>query len=161
MQLSTNRVNFTNNSVAQFNYVTFLSQFRSRRKGLQDIGNIVRLHNDDFALLKAEVSPKYKLLQTSKCVKNDRALVLYVRQKKLRLNATKHLQWYRFQMFVLNSENHKVHIECDLIMAAMEVQVYIRVETTVVCELNLSRGCDSSDACLHKSRFQDSSASVN
>lgn len=146
MQLSTNRVNFTNSSVAQFNYVTFLSQFRSRRKGVQDIGNIVRLHNDDFALLKAEVSPKIKLLRAvSKCLINNRALVLYVPPKKLKMFAPKTMQWYRFQMLVLKRENYKVHLECDLKISVMVIKVLINSEANVLCTIYVPRSSLTSE----------------
>lgn len=152
MQLSTTRVNFTNASVAQFNYVTFLSQFRSRRKGVQDIGNIVRLHNDDFALLTAEVSPKTKFRRAvSKCLKNNHALVVYVPRKRLTMNVPKPLQWYRFVMFVLNRENHKMQIECDMKTSAIVIQVYIQSETTILCTVNVKKNCVTSVGNICKS----------
>lgn len=121
---------------------------------MQDIGNIVRLHNDDFALIKAEITPKIKLLRAvSKCLSNSRALSLYVPPKKLTMNVPKTLQWYRFQMFVLNRENYKVHLECDLKMALIVIKVYINSESIVLCTIHVSRNCLASKEVLHKSTF--------
>lgn len=125
MQLSTNRVNFTNASVAQFNYVKFLSQFRSRKNGVQDIGNILRLHNNGFAL-KGGFTTKVKFRRAvSKCLHKNRALVLYVAQKKLIMKIPKCLQWYRFVILVLIGENHKILIEFDIKMSMITINFYI------------------------------------
>ncbi|XP_075974205.1 formin protein cappuccino isoform X2 [Anticarsia gemmatalis] len=154
MQLSTNRVNFTNTSVAQFNYVTFLSQFRSRKKGVQDIGSVLRLHNDDFALMSAGFAPKIKFQRAvSKCFPSNRALVVYVPQKKLTMNVPKSLQWYRFVMFVLNRENQKIQIECDMKMSVIEVNVYFKCVKAVVCTINTSKDCYTSRGSVNKSQM--------
>lgn len=151
MQLSTNRVNFTNTSVAQFNYVTFLSHFRSRKKGVQDIGNIVRLHNDGYTTLKG-FSLKTKFQRAvSKCLEKNRAVVLYVR-RKLRINVPQDLQWYRFVIFVLNKGNEKIVFECDMRTCVIIMNVYIKRETAL-CTMNTAEFCFNSQGNVHKSKF--------
>lgn len=121
---------------------------------MQDIGNIVRLHNDDYALLRAEITPKIKLLRAvSKCLINNRALVLYVPPKKLRMNVPKTSQWYRFQFLVLNKKSYKVHIECDLMMSVIVIKVNCQSETTVLCTINVSSSTLPSKGLLHKCTF--------
>ncbi|XP_026732319.1 formin-2-like isoform X2 [Trichoplusia ni] len=143
MQLSTNRVNFTNSTVAQFNYVEFLSQYRSRRRGTHNYGNILRLHNDDVAssVVETESSTKIKFHRfLSKCLKYKRALVLYVPPKKLTTKVPKTSQWYRYVIFVLYKGNQIILVQCDIKMLSIEIQVFLRSKTTVLCTINVTNG---------------------
>lgn len=163
MQLSTNRVNFTNSTVAQFNYVEFLSQFRSRRRGTHNYGNILRLHNDDvaFSAVETESSTKIKFQHVlSKCLKYKRALVLYVPPKNLTSNIPKSSQWYRYVIFVLYKRNQIILVQCNLKMLSIEIQVYLRSKTTVLCTINVTNGVTKGSVytstyrlhyhCIHK-----------
>lgn len=110
MRLSTNRVNFTNSYVAQFNYVKFLCKYQSKRKGIQDIVTILGLHSDEIA------SYDIQSVKTDDCcVKlqwSQNSLVLCV-SKKLCIYFERTMQWY---VVVLNmhGKSMKMIFEYDL-----------------------------------------------
>lgn len=122
MQLSTNRVNFTTASVAQFNYMKFLSQFRSKdKKDVQDIVTILGLHTDDVATfdkfyISDYAAPKYY------CVLENRtrqSLVPYV-TKKLSFNIEKTSKWFH----VIIDINPNIKMECDLRTATLTMVLF-------------------------------------
>lgn len=94
MQLSTNRVNFTTTTVAQFNYMKFLSQFRSKdKKDVQNIVTILGLHTDDVAIFDISEceyeEPKQCSALESRVFKS---LIPYV-TKKLSFNLSRNSNW--------------------------------------------------------------------
>lgn len=112
MQISTNRVNFTNSSVAHFNYVKFLGQQRSTEKGVQDIVTILGLHTDEITLNTGLVSASRRYRSASRRLKK-RTLAL-VSVKKLYFKMLKTVQWYRSVLLVLNCDRQRIKVKSDL-----------------------------------------------
>lgn len=126
MQLSTNRVNFTNSSVSQFNYVKFLSKFRSSHKDVHDLNTILGLHSavdisdyDIISDVNVLLEPKYKRAIWQN--KNSKSLVPFVSRKKLKFYGEKYCQWYKCVILFVKNEDFVVEISCDLKTRTMKL----------------------------------------
>lgn len=114
MQLSTNRMNFTTSSVAQFNYARFLIKSQSTQKGITDIVTVLGVHSDGFAALDKTLSFISRRLQCKvKKIRKKRALVLFVPLKKVRFNGHKPESWFRIELMQVKLYCGHFSIECD------------------------------------------------
>lgn len=123
MQISTSRVNFTNSSVAHFNYVKFLGQHRSAEKGVQDIVTILGLHTDEITINTGLVSAARRFRSASRrSRKRDWVLVAL---NTLRFKIERSSQWCRSVIITMKSERQRVKVECDLAIGVMTMEYEI------------------------------------
>lgn len=114
MQLTTNRMNFTTSSVAQFNYARFLTKSQSPQKGITDIVTVLGIHSDGFAALDKTLSFISRRLQCKiKKIRKKRALVLYVPLTKVRFNSHKPESWFRIELNQMELHCGHISVECD------------------------------------------------
>lgn len=117
MQLSTNRVNFTNSSIAQFNYVKFLNKHRDTQEGINDIVTILGLHTEEHTAFETEIKFTSKsdplILNT---VNANKKLIVYVPKKEPSINFLYNIpvQWFRYTMYVLNGERRRIKFKSDV-----------------------------------------------
>ncbi|CAG9785527.1 unnamed protein product [Diatraea saccharalis] len=113
MQFATSRVNFTNSSIAHFNYVKFFGQHSCPEKGVQDIVTILGLHSDEITSINTGlVSASRRHRSASRRLKR-RALVI-VPQRKLNFTLHKPVRWSKSVIVIVNDERRKIKVECDL-----------------------------------------------
>ncbi|KAI8422362.1 hypothetical protein MSG28_006223 [Choristoneura fumiferana] len=117
MQLSTNRVNFTNSSIAQFNYVKFLSKHRDTQDGINDIVTILGLHTEEHTAFETE----FKFTSKSDpviidIVNTNKELMVYEPKKQPSITFFYDIpvQWFRYTMFVLNGEKRRIKVKSDV-----------------------------------------------
>lgn len=142
MQLSTSRVNFTNTSVSQFNYVKFLSKFRSSRKDVHDLNTILGLHyvdlshydiiSDDDPLLKHEHQPSCQS-------KNINSLVPFLHPKKLKFKVEKNPQWHKCVVLHVKRNGYVMEISCDLRTRTMDLYTQANSYSMLYSYLNGSK----------------------
>lgn len=123
MQLSTTRVNFTNASVSQFNYVKFLSKFRSSHKDVHDLNTILGLHSVDllhYDIISAN-DPLLKPEHQSFCKnKHINTLVPFVHPNTLKCKVEKCSQWYKCVILHLKYDGYVIKVCSDLRTGTME-----------------------------------------
>lgn len=120
MQLSTSRVNFTNTSVSQLNYVKFLSK-RSSQKGVQDIVTILGLHTDDATTFCVTNTSEEKLCLVHAVEKIHYWSLVPYHPKQLKYNFIRPSEWFKTVLLVENHSNYVTRIECDLRSGTIDV----------------------------------------
>lgn len=160
MQLSTNRVNFTNTSVSQFNYVKFLSKFRSsRHRDVQDIKTILGLHSEDLSyydiisVAGAIIKPKYQRALSK--YKNNKSIVPFVSSKKLKFYVEKCFLWYQCVIVVVKRDGFVTEISCDLKTRTMKLCT--KAESCVIRlkgnKCYLLRGTEQNTSCDNRNKL--------
>lgn len=145
MQLSTNRVNFTTSSVAQFNYARFLTKSSSTQKGISDIVNVLGVHCDGFAAFEKTRSViSWRLANKVRILRKSRALVLFVPPKKVKFKIDKPESWCRIELTHMKLYCGFISTECNFWTG--EIMCFFKNKTlkyyTIVDFTNESRGKD-------------------
>ncbi|XP_028175572.1 protein cappuccino isoform X2 [Ostrinia furnacalis] len=120
MQISTNRVNFTNSSVAHFNYVKFLGQHRIADKGVQDIVTILGLHTDEITINTGLVSAARRFRSASRRAKKCAWVLVPLKKLSYRIERT--TQWCKTVILVMNSERQRIKVESDLAIGVLTME---------------------------------------
>lgn len=139
MQLSSNRVNFSN-SATHFNYVQLLSKDRPARKRIQDIVTLLGLHSDHVAIFSAVDSPLDKARHKLKDISSAKsALVLHV-TKNLRIFFVKPVLWLKLS-FNIYGKYTDMAIEWDLETRTVTVLSSCRGRRRYLWIINISSPC--------------------
>ncbi|XP_061380835.1 formin-2 isoform X1 [Danaus plexippus] len=139
MQLSSNRVNFSN-SATHFNYVQLLSKDRPARKRIQDIVTLLGLHSDHVAIFSAVESPLDKARHKLKNISSAKsALVLHV-TKNLRIFFVKPVLWLKLS-FNIYGKYTDMAIEWDLETRTVTVLSSCRGRRRYLWIINISSPC--------------------
>lgn len=113
MQLSTNRVNFTQSSVAQFNYARFLTKSSSTQKGIADIVTVLGVHSDGFPVLDKSLSVISRLETKIRKSGKNRAVVLFVPPKKVRFKIYRPESWFQLELTHVKLYCGHIYYECN------------------------------------------------
>lgn len=125
MQLATSRVNFTNSSVAQYNYVKLLNKPNSAERGVHNILTVLGLHSDDFALVDLDTKvrrARRKFYRKTTLLENDRTLVPYVR-KTMTINMDRAVEWFRIVIFNTKRKFCETLVEWDMRSGVIKVAI--------------------------------------
>lgn len=149
MQISTNRVNFTNSSVAHFNYVKFLGQQRSTEKGVQDIVTILGLHTDEITLSTGLVSASRRLRSASRKLKKRTLALVPISKFYYKIERT--VQWYQSVLFVMNSNRQRIKVECDIRIGIVTMECKLKTKYVItIKKYNLQKAMARGSKLLPK-----------
>ncbi|XP_013179598.1 PREDICTED: formin-2 isoform X2 [Papilio xuthus] len=141
MQLATSRVNFTNSSVAQYNYVKLLNKPNSAERGVHNIVTVLGLHSDDFALVDFDTKVKRarrKLFRKTQLLDDDRTLVPYVR-KTLTINMDRAVEWFRIVIFNTKRKFCETLVEWDMRSGVIIVAIRRDCDRKCLYDVKISR----------------------